>query len=388
MNIPKLRFSEFSGECINKKLEECTIFIRDGTHGSFKDQSNGIPLLSAKDIVSGKIVLNNNPRTISLKDYNSIHKNYEITIDDILLTIVGSIGRSAIVSNNERFTLQRSVAIIRANKEINSLYINYYFHSDNFQKSLIRATNCSAQGGVYLNSLNKMNINLHENAKEQQKITSFLSKVDEKIEKLEKKQELWETYKKGMMQQIFSQKLRFKDGNGHYYVDWETKNLGEISEINTGKKDLKDKISEGKYPFFVRSSNIERINTYSYDGEAILIPGDGRIGAVYHYINGKFDYHQRVYKISDFGENIHGKYIYYYLKHNFLRQAIKHSVKATVDSLRLPTIKGMIIELPTLSEQIKIANFISDIDLKIDKLYEQLKMNKEFKNGLLQQMFC
>jgi type I restriction enzyme S subunit len=189
------------------------------------------------------------------------------------------------------------------------------------------------------------------------------------------------------MQKIFSQELRFKDENGEDYPVWEEKNLSEVSDIKTGNKDLKDKIFDGKYPFFVRSDNIERINSYSYDGEAILIPGDGRIGEVYHYINGKFDYHQRVYKISDFGENS-GRYIYYYLKKNFYRQAIKNSVKATVDSLRLPTIKKMPIQLPNLSEQIKIANFLLYVDFKIEKIDKEIETNKVFKNGLMQQMFC
>ncbi|MDO5852405.1 MAG: restriction endonuclease subunit S [Methanobacteriaceae archaeon] len=129
------------------------------------------------------------------------------------------------------------------------------------------------------------------------------------------------------------------------------------------------------------------MDTYSFDGEAILIPGDGKIGKVYHYINGKFDYHQRVYKISDFEENIMGKYIYYYLQKNFLKQALKHSAKATVDSLRLPTIKNMPITFPILSEQEKIANFLSKVDNKISMIKEQLTNMEDFKKGLLQQMF-
>ena len=82
--------------------------------------------------------------------------------------------------------------------------------------------------------------------------------------------------------------------------DWEVKNLGEIAEIYTGKKNNQDKVENGRYPFFVRSQIVESINTYSFDGEAILVPGEGNIGKIFHYINGNFDFHQRVYKISDF----------------------------------------------------------------------------------------
>ena len=93
------------------------------------------------------------------------------------------------------------------------------------------------------------------------------------------------------------------------------------------EKDVKDKKDDGKYPFFFFFEKIERIDSYSFDGEAILIPGDGKIGEVYHYINGKFDYHQRVYKISNFHNDVFGKYIYYYLEKNFLRQAMKKYCK-------------------------------------------------------------
>jgi len=180
--------------------------------------------------------------------------------------------------------------------------------------------------------------------------------------------------------------LRFKNENGENYPDWEEKLLGNISEIKTGKKDLKDAEKNGKYPFFVRSANIEQINSYSFDGEAILIPGDGKIGEIFHYINGKFDYHQRVYKISNF-KSTNSKFIYYYLQKNFLRHALMYTAKATVDSLRLPIIKEMKINVPTLEEQNKITNFLTNIDEKTNQIAIELKHTNEFKKGLLQQMF-
>lgn len=182
-----------------------------------------------------------------------------------------------------------------------------------------------------------------------------------------------------------AEKLRFKNANGENYPDWKDRLLGNITKINTGKKELKDNDSDGKYPFFVRSANIERINSYSFDGEAILIPGDGKIGEVFHYINGKFDFHQRVYKISGFKE-IKGKFIYYYLQKKFLKHAMMYSAKATVDSLRLPIIKEMEISVPCLEEQEKLANFLTNIDKNLDQISLELKYMTEFKKGLLQQM--
>lgn len=223
---------------------------------------------------------------------------------------------------------------------------------------------------------------------EQQKIGRFLSLINEKIELMEKKYHILTNYKKGVMQKLFNENVcsEVKENN-NYSTKWNIATLDEISKINTGTKDLKDKIDNGIYPFFVRSAKIESINSYSYDGEAILIPGDGKIGEVYHYINGKFDYHQRVYKISDFDKKIKGKYVYYYLQRNFFNHALKYTAKATVDSLRLPIIKEMIIKFPHIKEQSKIVHFLENIDNKIDFLEQQLEKIKEFKKYLLQQMF-
>lgn len=169
-------------------------------------------------------------------------------------------------------------------------------------------------------------------------------------------------------------------------IDWKVMTLGELSDIKTGKKDNQDKVEDGLYPFFVRSKNIERINSYSYDGEAILIPGEGNIGEIFHYINGKFDYHQRVYKISDFTNETLGKYIYYYFQVFFLKETIRHSVKATVDSLRLPTFTEMVIHLPPLPEQQKIAEILSTWDDAISTCKKTIDTLKDRNKGLAQQL--
>lgn len=179
-------------------------------------------------------------------------------------------------------------------------------------------------------------------------------------------------------------KLRFPEFSGNLT---EFK-LGEISHIKTGTKDLKDNAVNGKYPFFVRSNKIERINSYSYEGEAILLPGDGvNVGKIYHYINGKFDFHQRVYKISDFEKQTSGKFIYYFLMENFLRHALENSLKASVESLRLPTLKEMPIKCPELLEQEKIASFLSKVDEKIEKLEKKQELWENYKKGMMQQVF-
>ena len=163
--------------------------------------------------------------------------------------------------------------------------------------------------------------------------------------------------------------------------------MGEIARIKTGKRNGEEQVKNGKYPFFVRSNVVARIDSYSFDGEAILVPGEGGIGAIFHYVNGKFDYHQRVYKISDFADAIYGKYVYYYMQRYFGEYALSLSVKATVDSLRLPTFEEFSIVLPNnIEEQQAIATILSDMDKKIADLEARRDKYKLIKSGMMQKL--
>lgn len=178
--------------------------------------------------------------------------------------------------------------------------------------------------------------------------------------------------------------LRFKG----FTDPWEQRKLGEVSNIKTGSSNLQDATDNGEYPFFVRSEKIERSHRYLFDGEAILIPGEGRLGEIYHYINGKFDFHQRVYKISNFTDfKVSGMYILYYMQHNFKRHALKFTVKATVDSLRLPMLTDFDIKMPLEEEQTKIGSFFKQLDKTIALHQRKLAKLKELKQGYLQKMF-
>ncbi len=169
--------------------------------------------------------------------------------------------------------------------------------------------------------------------------------------------------------------------------DWEVKRLGEISNIKTGKRNGNEEVEEGKYPFFVRSQKVKKINSYSFEGEAILIPGEGGIGTIIHYINGKFDYHQRVYKISNFKDSEVAKFIYYSMIKNFDNHAQKNSVKATVDSLRLPTFIEFEYPAPKSPvEQSLIAQVLSNTDELIESLTKLIEKKKNIKQGAMQQL--
>ena len=179
-------------------------------------------------------------------------------------------------------------------------------------------------------------------------------------------------------------KLRFAE----FSDDWKRRNLGETCEVKTGNKDTKNKVDEGKYPFYVRSNTIEKIDTYSYDGEAILTSGDGvGVGKNFHYVNGKFDYHQRVYALKVFKEGFNAKFIYQVFSEKFYRRVLGLSAKNSVDSVRMDFITKMKIGFPSLPEQQKIATFLSSVDKKIQQLQQKQTLLEQYKKGVMQRIF-
>lgn len=169
--------------------------------------------------------------------------------------------------------------------------------------------------------------------------------------------------------------------------DWALDKISNLAKITTGSKNTQDKEETGRYPFFVRSQKVERINTYSFNGEAVLTAGDGvGTGKIFHYINGKFDYHQRVYKISDFREDIHGYFFFLYFSNYFLKRIQLLTAKSSVDSVRGETINDMEIPLPPIQEQSAIAQVLSDTDQLIESLNKLIQKKKKIKQGAMQEL--
>lgn len=218
---------------------------------------------------------------------------------------------------------------------------------------------------------------------EQKAIAKALSDVDDLIAALDKKIAKKRLVKQGAMQQLLTGKKRLPG----FTEEWVEKKLGDISRIKTGSRNGDEAIENGKYPFFVRSQKIYSIDSYSFEGEAILVPGEGGIGNIFHYVNGKFDYHQRVYKISNFSDSICGKYVYFYMSRYFGEYALSLTVKATVDSLRLPTFKEFVIKAPVdINEQQAIAAILSDMDKEIANLEKQRENYCLLKSGMMQKL--
>lgn len=163
--------------------------------------------------------------------------------------------------------------------------------------------------------------------------------------------------------------------------------IGDICLISTGKSNTQDKIDDGIYPFYVRSPHIEKSNKYLYDEEAVLTVGDGvGTGKVFHYVNGKYDLHQRVYRMFNF-KDINAKFFYYLFSQKFYKRVMSMTAKSSVDSVRLDMISEMGIETPSIDEQKAIASYFTSLDSQISAATSRLASLKQMKAASLQAMF-
>lgn len=168
--------------------------------------------------------------------------------------------------------------------------------------------------------------------------------------------------------------------------DWDCVAAKHLMIIETGNRNTEHKADIGKYPFFVRSQKVEHIDTYHYDCEAVLTAGDGvGTGKVFHYYIGKFDAHQRVYVMSNF-HGITGRYFYNYFSENFGSEVSKYTAKSSVDSVRRDMIADMLIPLPSIPEQKRIAEALSDVDELIFSLEKMIAKRKAVKQGAMQEL--
>lgn len=149
---------------------------------------------------------------------------------------------------------------------------------------------------------------------------------------------------------------------------WDMAPLGYLARIETGGRDTENADADGQYPFFVRSQIVERINSYSFDGEGILTAGDGAgVGKVFHHFTGRFDFHQRVYLISHF-QRVLGSYLFNYFKENFYKVALEGGAKSTVDSLRRKNFTSFPVPIPPHPEQSAIVKYVERLTARYDNL--------------------
>lgn len=378
-NIPTLRFPEFQGNWNIDKVGKLCDFIVPGRNKP-KTFIGNIPWITTPDIEHNGVVLKSKKGLAISKEEAKKVGSKIVPANSIIISCVGELGLAAI--NGIEMVINQQLHAFIPKDKINNRFLLYSISN---QKRFMEKV-ATKTAVPYMNKDNCNSIPVKfPSIPEQQKIATFLTAVDGKIELLQKKKEGLEKYKKGVMQQIFAQKLRFKPESGNDYPDWEEKKLGEVADITTGSSNRVDSsLDGGEFTFFDRSQDIRTSSIFLFDGEAIIVAGEGQ-EFIPKYFIGKFDLHQRTYAIMNFKESI-GKFLYYLIdknRHYFYSQA----VGSTVKSLRLPMFQKMKVLLPTLKEQTQIANFLSAIDDKIALVNTQLENTQQFKKGLLQQMF-
>lgn len=177
------------------------------------------------------------------------------------------------------------------------------------------------------------------------------------------------------------------DWLGDVPAHWDVQRLKWLAHIKTGGRDTVHRKDDAAYPFFVRSQTVERIDTYCFDGEAVLTAGDGAgVAKVFHYVDGKFDYHQRVYKFSDF-RRVRGKFFFHYFSVTLRFEAFRETAKSTVDSLRLPMLQDFPVPIPPLEEQDAIVAYVeeqtSDINKSISLIRGEIDLIREYRTRLV-----
>ena len=185
--------------------------------------------------------------------------------------------------------------------------------------------------------------------------------------------------------------MREMKDSGHETIglvpsDWTEKRLKYLCKIQTGNEDTQNANPEGKYPFYVRSPIVEHCDRNTFDGEGILVAGDGAgAGRIFHHVYGKYAVHQRVYRLSHFAGN--ADFIYYYLSNLFPHEMDKGSAQSTVPSMRLPMLLNFPLFLPSKKEQDKIVTFLdskcSEIDAISADMQKEIETLEQYKRSVI-----
>jgi type I restriction enzyme S subunit len=357
--------------------------VTDCKHVTAEFVQSGFPIASIRETQSRFIDLSEANKTTEAFYLKLVEGGRKPRAGDLIFSRNATVGEVAQVQDTHPpFAMGQDVCLLRKRAEVQSSdYLQFFLKSELGVRQLENLMVGSTFRRVNVQQIKALRIFVPP-PREQNAISAALSDADDLIVALEALIEKKRNIKQAAMQQLLTGRTCL---NG-FQNPWVTKRLGDVAHIKTGKRNNEDKVEDGAYPLFVRSQTVERINTYSYDCEAVLVPGEGGIGNIFHYINGKFDCHQRVYKISHFDSTVCGKFIYFCMVHGFHKQATRNSVKATVDSLRLPTFQDFEFSCPELAAQIAIANILTDMDAEISAL--ELKRDKAtlIRDGMTQDL--
>jgi type I restriction enzyme S subunit len=382
-NIPKLRFKEFKEPWKENKLQNigsismCKRVLKKDTN-----EIGDIPFYKIGTFGKKADAYISNDYFKTLKEKYKYPKK-----GDILLSAAGTIGRTVEFDGLEAYFQDSNIVWLNNNEKIiqnkflHLLYNNLNWVSqDTTIKRLVNST------------INSTVINYPKDIKEQEKIATFINSVDTYINQLDEKENLMEEYIKGVNQQIFSQKIRFKKEDGSSYEDWEVIGLETLYKSQMGKTILKkDLISKG-IPIYSATEDY-KIFGYVAKSKLILDKGDlitsarGTIGSVKYLNKVTTGTQTTICSIKNKDNNNNLSYIVYQsLVLN--RKTVFKIGKGGIPQLTIKEFNSIQLFLPTnIEEQEKIANFLQSLNQELLNIREEKELTKEFKKGLLQQMF-
>ncbi|PSL03827.1 restriction endonuclease subunit S [Cecembia rubra] len=374
---PKIRFNGFSGPWKKVKFGEIT---KDGMYGmnsSAVDYDGKHKYIRITDI--DEITRKYNPDPLT-SPQGKIERKYKLEKGDLVFARTGASTGKTYLYNSKDGDLYFAGFLIKFRISDNDpFFVFQHTLTAKYDKWVKVMSMRSGQPGI--NSEEFKTFELYTpSLPEQQKIASFLSAVDERIELLERKKEKLEAYKKGVMQQIFSQQIRFKQDDGSEFPDWEEKRLGEVLKIGSGK-DYKH-LGNGNIPVFGTGGLMTYVDDFLYEGESV---GIGRKGTIDKpmFLKGKFWTVDTLFYTHSF-KQIVPRFVY------LVFQTINwkvHNEASGVPSLSKTTIEKLQIMLPSTNEQLKIVAFTEEIQNSISNLDSQIQGLRTWKKGLLQQMF-
>ncbi|MBD5807088.1 restriction endonuclease subunit S [Limosilactobacillus walteri] len=376
--------------------------LKDGTHGSYESVQQGAWLLSAKNIINNRVVITSNDRKISENDFKKIHDKFQLRKGDVLLTIVGTIGRSAILKEANKLTFQRSVAYLRPDENIltSSNFLFSLSKSSNFQNQLKKRTVISAQPGIYLSDIDKLNITIPELKEEQDKIASIIITIDNILSLQQRKLKQLKQFKKAMLQQLFVDKnnkqpiLRFKNFN----ENWEQHKLYEVADYRNGKAHEQHIFMHGNYIVvnskFVSTSGKKK----KYSNKLIEPLMKNEIAFVLSDVpNGKalartflvkkslkYSLNQRVAGITPHN-NVNSYFLFILMNRNPYFLKFDNGVSQT--NLSKKDVEQFSENYPTSCEQQKIGDIFKKLDFLITLQQNKLTQLTTLKKYLLQKLF-
>lgn len=394
--VPELRFPGFDGEWSRIILNEISEKISDGYHGTpIYDDCGEYYFINGNNLVNDRVLFTETTKKVGSSQF-AIHQR-PLHNNTILLSINGTIGNLALYKN-EKIILGKSACYINLTNDNDSSFIYNQLKTSKINDYFISELTGSTIKNLSLATIKNTEVAIPSKS-EQQKIASFLTSVDEKLTQLKQKKSLLEKYKAGVMQQIFSQEIRFKDDDGNEFPEWEEKRLAEIGSFFSGGTPLttKKQYFNGNIPF-IRSGEIKSDHTEQFISELGLKSSSSKMvkkGDLLFALYGATSGEVAISKINGAINQailcirtvLDTCFLYNYLL--FQKETIINTyLQGGQGNLSAEIIKSIRVPVPQQAEQTKIADFLSALDDKINHCADQISKMEQWKKGVLQKMFC